>query len=105
MSKNEEESKTEYERNKYRNIKEKTSQIFFFFLYSKRLSEKTLKFDNVEVNKKELHASKQPIALDLENLNQILKSDQFKHKDTGIKYFIGYKGCNIIRPLFIIFLK
>ena len=49
-----------------------------FFLYSKRLSEKTLKF----VNKKELHASKQPIAL--VNVNQILKSDQFKHKDTGI---------------------
>ena len=59
-------------------------------MYSKRLSEKTLKF----VNKKELHASKQPIALDLVNVNQILKSDQFKHKDTGIKYFIGYKGYN-----------
>ena len=36
------------------------------------MSKKTLKFDNVEVNKTEFHASKQPIAL---NLNQIRKSD------------------------------
>ena len=36
------------------------------------MSKKTLKFDNVEVNKTEFHASKQPITL---NLNQIRKSD------------------------------
>ena len=30
---------------------------------------KTLKFDNIEVNKKELHVSKQPIALNLVNVN------------------------------------
>ena len=36
------------------------------------MSKKTLKFDNVEVNKTEFHASKQPIAL---NLSQIRKSD------------------------------
>ena len=36
------------------------------------MSKKTLKFDNVEVNKTEFHASKQPIAL---NFNQIRKSD------------------------------
>ena len=29
------------------------------------MSEKTLKFGDVEVNKKEFHASKQPIALNL----------------------------------------
>ena len=29
------------------------------------MSEKTLKFGNVEVNKKEFHASKKPIALNL----------------------------------------
>ena len=28
------------------------------------MSKKTLKFDNVEVNKKEFHVSKQPIASD-----------------------------------------
>ena len=33
---------------------------------------KTLKFNDVEVNKKEFHASKQPIALNLVDLNQII---------------------------------
>ena len=28
------------------------------------MSKKTLTFDNVEINKKEFHASKQPVALD-----------------------------------------
>ena len=40
-----------------------------------KLSGKTLKFDNGEVNKKKIHASKQPIALDIVNVNQILISD------------------------------
>ena len=40
-----------------------------------KLSGKTLKFGNVEVNKKKIHASKQPIALDIVNVNQILISD------------------------------
>ena len=66
------------------------------------MSKKTLKFDNVEVNKKEFHTSKQPIALDLVNVDQILISDKFKHSDTGFKYFIGYRDDNVIRPLCII---
>ena len=52
---------------------------------------KTLKFDNIVVNKKEFHKSKQPINLDLVNLDQIVISDKFKHSDDGFKYFIGYK--------------
>ena len=80
MSKKEEESKREYERNKCRHIKEKTSQNYFFCIVKDWVKRQLWKF----VNKKELHASKQPIALDLVNVNQILKSDQFKHKDTGI---------------------
>ena len=47
------------------------------------MSKETLKFDNVEVNKKEFHASKQPIALNLVCLTQILTSKKFKHSDTG----------------------
>ena len=47
----------------------------------------TLKFDNFEVNKKEFHASKQPISLSLVNINQILISGKFKHSNTGFKYF------------------
>ena len=40
-------------------------------MLSIRISEKTLKFDNIRVNKKEFHKSKQPIDLDLVNIDQI----------------------------------
>ena len=60
-------------------------------MLSKRVSEKTLKFDIIKVNKKEFHKSKQPINLDLINVDQIVVSDKFKHNDGGLKYFIGYK--------------
>ena len=36
------------------------------------MSEKTLKFDNIRVNKKEFHKSKQRINLDLVNVDQIV---------------------------------
>ena len=54
------------------------------------MSEKTLKYNNISVNKKELHKSKQPIDLMSVNLDQIVVSDKFKHSDEGFKYVIGY---------------
>ena len=39
------------------------------FLLSIRMSEKTLKFDNIRVNKKEFHKSKKQIDLDLINVD------------------------------------
>ena len=69
------------------------------------MSEKTLKFDNIRVNKKEFHKSKQPIDLDLVNVDQIVVSDKFKHSDDGFKYFIGYKEGEIVKPLCIILLQ
>ena len=66
------------------------------------MSEKTLKFDNVRVNKKEFYKSKQSIDLDLVNVDQIVVSDKFKHSDDGFKYFIGYKEGEIVKPLCII---
>ena len=48
-------------------------------MISIKMSERTLKFDNVRVNKKEFHKSKQLINLDL-NVGQIIVSDKFKHK-------------------------
>ena len=65
------------------------------------MSEKTLKLNNVRVNKKEFHKSKQPIDLDLINAGQIVVSDKFKHSDDGFKY-IGYKEGEIVKPLCII---
>ena len=66
------------------------------------MSEKTLKPDNIRVSKKEFHKSKQPIDLDLINVDQIVVSDKFKHKDDGFKYFIGYIQNEIVKLLCVI---
>ena len=65
------------------------------------MKEKALKFDNIRVNEKEFHKSKQPINLDLINVDQIVTSDKFKHSDDGFKQFIGYKEGEIVKPLCI----
>ena len=59
------------------------------FLLSIRMSEKTLKVDNIRLDKKEFHKSKQPINFGLVNVDQIVISDKFKHSDDGFIYFIG----------------
>ena len=66
------------------------------------MSEKTIKFDSIRVNKKEFHKSKQPIILDLINVDQIVVSDKFKDSDDGFMYFIGYKEGEILKLLCII---
>ena len=66
------------------------------------MTEKTLKFNNIRVNKKEFHKSKQPIDLMSVNVDQIVVSDKFKHSDKGLKYFIGYQKDEIVKPLCII---
>ena len=55
------------------------------------MSEKTLKSDNIRIDKKEFHRSKHPINLDLGKVDEILISDEFKQNDNGCKYFIGCK--------------
>ena len=66
------------------------------------MNEKTLKFNNIRVNKKEFHKSKQAIGLDLINIDQIVVFDKFKHIDEIFKYFIGYQEDEIVKPLCII---
>ena len=66
------------------------------------MTEQTLKFDNITVNKKEFHKSKQPIDLISVNVDQIVVSDKFKHNKEGLKYFIGYQKNEIVKPLCII---
>ena len=63
------------------------------------MSRKTLRLDDIVVNEKEFHTSKQAFCL---NLVDIVISDKFKRSDTGFKNIIGYKDDNIIRPLCII---
>ena len=58
------------------------------------------------VNKKEFHASKQAIALNLVDTNKIVVSDKFKHGEDGSKYFIGYlHDDGGIRSLALYYLK
>ena len=64
--------------------------------------EKTRKFDNVMVNKKEFQKFKQPTDLISINVDQIVISDKFKHSEEGFKYFIGYQEGEIVKPLYII---
>ena len=66
------------------------------------MSEKTLQFNNIILNKKEFHKSKEPIDLLSVDLDQIVVSYKFKHNDEGFKYFIGYLKDEIVKPLCII---
>ena len=63
-----------------------------------RMNEKTLKFANIEVNKKEFHKSTQSIDLNLVDMNKKGISNKIKHSDDCFKYFIGYKEDDIVRP-------
>ena len=65
------------------------------------MSEKTLTFNNIRVNKKEFHKSKQPIDLMSVTIDQIVISDKFKQSNEGFKYFIGYREGEIVKPLCI----
>ena len=66
------------------------------------MSEKRLKFNNIKLNKKEFHKSKEPIDLLSVDLDQIVVSYKFKHNDEGFKHFIGNLEGEIIKPLCII---
>ena len=66
------------------------------------MNEKTLKFNNIKVNKKEFHKSKQAIDLDSVTIDKIVVSDKFKHSEEGYRHFIGYKEDEIVKPLCII---
>ena len=66
------------------------------------MSEKTLKFNNIRVNKKEFHKSKQQTDLMSVNVHQIIVSDKFEHSGKGFKYFIGYQEDEIVKRLCII---
>ena len=63
---------------------------------------KTLKFNNIRLNKKKFHKSNEPIDLMSVIVDQIVVSDNFKHNNEGFKYFIGYQEGEIVKPLCII---
>ena len=55
------------------------------------MSEKTLKFGDVEDNEKTFHTSKKSIALNLVDMDKVIISGKLKHN--GSKYFNGYLFC------------
>ena len=66
------------------------------------MSEKTLKFNNIILNKKKFHKSKEPIDLLPVDLDQIVVPYKLKHNGEDFKYFIGYLEGEIVKPLCII---
>ena len=69
------------------------------------MSEKTLKFNNIRLNKKEFQKSKEPIDLMSVIEDQIVVSDKFKHNNEGLKYFIGYQEGRIVNHYVLFYLK
>ena len=65
------------------------------------MSGKTLKFDNIEVDQKEFHASKQAIDLNLVDIKKIVISYKFKHSNNGFKCFVGYKDDKVAMSFMI----
>ena len=65
------------------------------------MSEKTLKFSDIILNKKKFHRSKESIDLFSVNVNQIVVFDKFKHNNKVFKHFIGYSKGEIVKPLCI----
>ena len=107
MSQEERDKIKEYHRKNYQVLVQYKKEVlenkyFLFFLSIKRMSEKTLILDNIRVNKKEFHKSKQSIDLMSVNVDQIVVSDKFKHIDEGFTYFIGYQEDEIVKPLYVL---
>ena len=73
LSKEEKDKIKKYQRKRYQQLIQcKKEALNEFFLLSIRMSEKTLKFDNIRVNKKEFNKSKQPMSLYLVNVFEIV---------------------------------
>ena len=66
------------------------------------MSQKTLRFNNVRLNKRESHKSKEPIDSMSIIVDQIVVSDKFKHNNEDFKYFIDYQERGVVKPLCII---
>ena len=66
------------------------------------MSEKTMKFNNIILNKKEFPKPKESVDLLSVDTDQIVVSHKFKLSDDVFKYFIGYREGEIVKPLCII---
>ena len=69
------------------------------------MSEKTLKFNNIKINKKEFHKSKQAIDLDLITTDKIVVSDKFRHMKTVINTLLAIKKIKWLGHYVLSYLK
>ena len=69
------------------------------------MSEKTLTFNNIRLNKKEFHKSKEPIDLMSVIVDQIVVSEKFKHNNEGFKYLLVTKKVELLNHYVLIYLK
>ena len=63
---------------------------------------KTLKFNNIILNMKKFHRTKEIIDLLSVDLDQMVVSFKFKHNDEGFKHFIDYLENGVVKPLCIV---
>ena len=57
-------------------MKENAANLLQMYFYSIKISEQKLKFGDIVVNKREFHASKQAIALNLVHTNNNFRQNQ-----------------------------
>ena len=69
------------------------------------MSEKTLKFNNIRVNKKEFHKSKQPIELMSANVDQIVISDKFSIVTKVLNILLVTKKMKLLNRYVLFYLK
>ena len=71
-------------------------------MHSIKMSPKTIKFGDKEIDRKEFYLSKQAIPLDSVDLDKIVVSNKWKINDTTCKYLCGYLNNDVIQPLCVI---
>ena len=67
------------------------------------MSGKSIKFDDIKVNKSNFYKNKKLLSLNDTDVNKILVSKKESYGTKNfLKYFTGYNGGDVIRPLCII---
>ena len=69
------------------------------------MSEKTLKFNNIRLNKKEFHKSKEPIDLMSVNVDQIVVSDKLSIITKALSILLVTKKVKFLNHYVLFYLK
>ena len=69
------------------------------------MTAKTLKFNNIRVNKREFQKSEKPIDLMSVNVDQIVISDKFKHNNEGFKFLLATQKVKLLNHYALFYLE